>query len=543
MTIYKKVVLILTSMVVTLLLAFLLIQKLVIFPTFESLEQQYAKADIDRVEEVILDTIKQLDRQLHDLSSWDDTYNFIEHVNQDFIDSNLEPDTFANLHINLVYFLDTEFQPVWAQTYNFDLDDTDEVKISTNDDDVRQSIFLLKKQLVKLNSLSDDEPKVIRGLFFQNGNPISFSMRPIFNNDEDKMSRGYMILGRTLNQYMVDKFSEQLKKKFKIEVIAKNPLSMSDFSINKYNIDVLSKDMLTITKSYLEDDIPVFKISTEFKRVITKSGQKSLEYALLSLLGIGVFMILLITLLLKNSVFVLLTNLTQQMQGITQSKNYTLRATINSEDEIGILSSEFNNMLTVIESNNNELISANDQIKQANAELETLSLTDPLTQIANRLALDRKLRMEWVALYRTQSPLAIIMIDIDYFKLFNDHYGHLEGDNCLLNIANILTQNTKRPRDLVARFGGEEFTLVLPDTNIQDAVQIAKHIHNDIANSELKHQCSKVSEFVTVSIGIAGVIPSGTSSVGELMEMADKALYVAKQNGRNRIEINELLNP
>lgn len=529
-------------MVVTLLMAVFLIQKLVLFPTFESLEQQFAKADIDRVEEVILTTIKQLDRQLHDLSSWDDTYSFIENVNEDYIDSNLDPDTFANLHINLVYFLNTEFEPVWAQTYNFDVDDTDEVQISTNEDDLQNSILLFKKQLVNLNSLPDDEPKVIRGLFFQNGNPISFAMRPIFNNDEDKVSKGYMILGRTLNQLMVDKFSEQLKKKFRIEVIAKNPLSMSDFSKNQYNIDMLNKDMLKITKSYLENDTTVFKLSTEFKRVITKSGQQSLEYALFSLLAIGLLMILFISILLKNSVFLLLTNLTKQMQGITHSKNYTLRAPINSDDEIGILSSEFNNMLAVIEENNNDLIDANDQVKLANVELQKLSLTDPLTQITNRLGLDRKLRMEWAALSRTQNTLVIMMIDIDYFKFFNDYYGHLEGDKCLQIIANILKKNTKRPRDMVARFGGEEFTLVLPDTSIEAAVHIAEHIHNDIANSKLEHKRSDVSEFVTVSIGIANAIPIMHSSVDELMEMADKALYLAKQNGRNRFETNHSLN-
>ena len=132
MTIYMKVVLILTSMVVTLLITFLLIQKFIIFPTFESLEQQYAKADIDRVEEVILDTINQLDRQVYDWSSWDKTYDFIGNENNDYIENNLSPETFSNLRVNLVYFLDTDFQPVWVQTFNFALHDYKDVKITTD---------------------------------------------------------------------------------------------------------------------------------------------------------------------------------------------------------------------------------------------------------------------------------------------------------------------------------------------------------------------------------------------------------------------------
>ncbi|MFT6266613.1 MAG: diguanylate cyclase (GGDEF)-like protein [Oleiphilaceae bacterium] len=542
MTIYKKIVLILTSMVVTLLIAFLLIERFIIFPSFESLEQRYAKQDIDRVEEMILDNINQLDRQLHDLSSRDDTYNFIENVDNDYIDSNLDPDTFANLHINFVYFLDRQFQPVWAQTYHLDIDDTAQVKITIDSENMRQYDVLLEAQLVKLNALSSDEPQVIRGLFFQHDTAISFAMRPIFNHDEIGASKGYIILGRTFNTVMVDKFGEKLKKKFKIDVIAKKPLSMTDFSTNTYDIEELSEEMLKISKSYLFDGNAVFKISTEFQRVITQSGQNSLEYALFSSLAIGGIMIILIAVLLKNSVFVLLSNLTKQMQGISKSKNYTLRATINSVDEIGVLSSEFNNMLAVIEKNNNELIDANNQINQKNHELERLSLTDPLTKITNRLGLDLHLKTEWSALYRKKGTLVIIMIDIDYFKLFNDNYGHLEGDKCLQKIANILSSNTGRPRDMAARFGGEEFTLVLPETDIQAAIKIAKHIQNDIAKSDILHRGSEVSAFVTVSIGIAGVIPSINMSVDSIMKNADKALYTAKKNGRNRIEVNKELN-
>jgi diguanylate cyclase (GGDEF)-like protein len=539
MTIYNKVVLTLASMIVTLLIVFLFIQKFIVFPTFESLEQQYAKADIDRVEEVILNTINLLDRQVYDWSSWDDTYKFIENQNIEYINSNLPSDTFSNLNVNLVYFLDTEFKPVWVQTYNFDIDDVEQVEITTDDKDVQQSILLLQSKLEELTSLPSDEPQVIRGLMFQHRLPIAFSIRPIFNSDEIGAANGYLIFGRNLNRFTLERFGEQIKKEFKIDVVAKNPLSMSDFSTNNYEVDEFSKDMLNISKSYFVDGKTVFRISSDYHRMITQTGQNSIKYALFSSLAIGVIMILIIAVLLEKRVFILLSNLTKQMQGISQSKNYTMRAIISSQDEIGVLSSEFNHMLSVIEQNNDELVEANEQIKAANLELEKLSLTDALTQLNNRLGLERKLRIELGALSRKQSSLAIVMIDMDYFKLFNDHYGHIEGDKCLRQVSNILNDNTRRPRDMAARFGGEEFTLVLPETNIQAALQLAKHIQNDIANSKIQHKLSNVSEFVTVSIGISCLIPTAAMSVDSIMQNADEALYTAKKNGRNRIEISE----
>lgn len=529
-------------MVVTLLITFLLIQKFIIFPTFESLEQQYAKADIDRVEEVILDTINQLDRQVYDWSSWDKTYDFIGNENNDYIENNLSPETFSNLRVNLVYFLDTDFQPVWVQTFNFALHDYKDVKITTDNKNVQHSLLLLQNTFKALKSLSIDEPQDLDGLFFQDGIPVAFSIRPIFDTKEVSAPKGYLIFGRNLDQLTLEKFSKQIKKDFKVEVVSKKPLSMSDFSTNNYAVEILNENQLNVFKTYLVDNKTVFRISTTHHRVITQAGQNSLKYALPPLLVIGLIMILLITVLLKKRVFGLLSNLTQQMQGISESKNYSLRASISSADEIGVLSKEFNNMLTVIEANNDDLVKANEEIKQANSELKKLSLTDPLTQITNRLGLERKLRLEWAALSREQKPIAIIMIDIDYFKLFNDTYGHIEGDNCLQKFAGLLNNNTRRPRDMAARFGGEEFTIVLPETDIQAAMHIARQIQDDIANSRIKHKGSEISEFITASFGIECVVPSAAMSVNSMIYNADKALYVAKQKGRNRITISERLN-
>jgi methyl-accepting chemotaxis protein len=154
---------------------------------------------------------------------------------------------------------------------------------------------------------------------------------------------------------------------------------MSDFSTNNYEVDEFSKDMLNISKSYFVDGKMVFRISSNYQRMIIQTGQNSIKYALFSSLAIGVIMILIISVLLEKRVFTLLSNLTKKIQGTSQSKNYRLRAIIKSKDEIGVLSCEFNHMLSVIEQNNDELVEANEQIKAVNSVLEKLSLTDALT--------------------------------------------------------------------------------------------------------------------------------------------------------------------
>lgn len=129
------------------------------------------------------------------------------------------------------------------------------------------------------------------------------------------------------------------------------------------------------------------------------------------------------------------------------------------------------------------------------------------------------------------------MIDIDYFKPFNDHYGHPAGDQCLKQVAAILKLCARRASDLVARYGGEEFLLILPGTGITSAIRIAGNVQSAIAEGQIEHLGSKIAKVLTVSIGISCVIPSDDSTIESLVKQADSALYDAKKNGRNRIEV------
>ncbi|MDM5113848.1 GGDEF domain-containing protein [Aeromonas salmonicida] len=178
------------------------------------------------------------------------------------------------------------------------------------------------------------------------------------------------------------------------------------------------------------------------------------------------------------------------------------------------------------------------ELAEANRQLEILSNTDALTNIGNRRLFDHILQQEWNRGLRSGMPLALIMLDIDHFKQFNDHYGHLAGDSCLRALAQALSQSGRRAGELVARYGGEEFVILLPSMNMQTAFATAQHLHRLILTLALPRADSPLG-IVTVSFGVASLQPSTTQSAIELVQQADAALYHAKLAGRNCIALSE----
>src|SRR5450830_399241 len=168
-------------------------------------------------------------------------------------------------------------------------------------------------------------------------------------------------------------------------------------------------------------------------------------------------------------------------------------------------------------------------------ELEELSFKDSLTGVANRRMFDSVMQLEWANARRNNQPLSLILFDIDYFKQFNDEYGHIQGDDCLKKVAKTLNQAATRPRDFFARFGGEEFVLVLPETDSESAKKVAERCRSLIFKEQIPHQKSQVSQILTISMGLGSIIPTHHDEPISFIEAVDKRLYQAKQNGRNCI--------
>ena len=175
-------------------------------------------------------------------------------------------------------------------------------------------------------------------------------------------------------------------------------------------------------------------------------------------------------------------------------------------------------------------------LEESNRKLEALSITDALTGIANRRRFDEVLAQEYSRHARSGETLSLILLDIDHFKAFNDTYGHVQGDECLHQIARIIADSVPRPSDLVARYGGEEFACILPETDIYGAVSLAEKIRLNILTRAIPHKGSLVADHITVSLGVATCPCCSGGSGTEVIGKADEQLYRAKALGRNRVE-------
>lgn len=222
--------------------------------------------------------------------------------------------------------------------------------------------------------------------------------------------------------------------------------------------------------------------------------------------------------------------LRQAMKNVS-SGNLDEEVEIISRDELKNVADGFNIMLRALNESKSE-------VEETKDKLEVLSKLDALTELPNRRYLEEVLENEWRRASRTKTALAVFMLDIDYFKLYNDYYGHIEGDECIKQVASTLMATVNRSGDFVARYGGEEFMVIVPNCSDDGVNKIATRILNSIHNLQIEHCRSEISNNLTVSIGVAISTPEdGISNSGQLVQQADDALYKAKDAGRNRFVV------
>jgi diguanylate cyclase (GGDEF)-like protein len=227
-------------------------------------------------------------------------------------------------------------------------------------------------------------------------------------------------------------------------------------------------------------------------------------------------------------------------QALLVLENRLIRGAFSSDrlDAVNLIAGQLAVSLdnaSVYESLERKVTQRTEALVTANQRLEQLSSTDPLTHLANRRQWQQRLRAEWQQALHTGEPIALAMIDIDRFKLYNDHYGHPAGDDCLQRVAAELTSNV-RETDLVARYGGEEFAIVMPRTGTAEAARVAERLRASIAALAEPHILAD-NKIVTVSVGVASLVPERGSTAEQLLELADVELYRAKHDGRNRIRV------
>jgi diguanylate cyclase (GGDEF)-like protein len=254
-----------------------------------------------------------------------------------------------------------------------------------------------------------------------------------------------------------------------------------------------------------------------------------------------------------------ITAISRASQNITQG-DFSRRLIEPRIQELAVLSNSFNHMSDEIERSRLQLEeysrsleqkvsdrtqelqaeiqmrqTVEEALKEANAALHRMAYIDGLTQIPNRRRFDEVLQQSWRQGFRDRQPISIILCDVDFFKLYNDCYGHQEGDRCLQLVASAISLVVRRPNDLAARYGGEEFVVILPQTPIEGAMEVAQMIQANIRALQIPHSGSDVSDYVTLSLGVSCLVPEDVMKPEILLTKADQSLYMAKEKGRDRI--------
>ncbi|MFA7239132.1 MAG: diguanylate cyclase [Sulfuricellaceae bacterium] len=254
----------------------------------------------------------------------------------------------------------------------------------------------------------------------------------------------------------------------------------------------------------------------------------------INIVGATFFVILLVGSYIRRTIVTPVAQLVKHAEQVAAG-NYAARSDIQARNELAALAAGFNEMSSAIERDIAMRKRTEASLLQATHELEALAHIDGLTNIPNRRYFDEKLENEWRRAQRARQPLAVLMVDIDFFKGYNDHYGHGAGDECLKKVAATLAQALVRPADLIARYGGEEFIALLPDTDAEGAYLAAERLRSQVEALALPHAHSQANPHVTVSIGCACTLPSPHGLPLALLEAADRMLYQAKTQGRNRV--------
>ncbi len=549
MTLKSKMIFILISVFLLYASIEYFIQRLIIFPNFLELEKYSAQQNLQRSIAAINREIFHLDSKCQDWTAWDDTYEFVKSHSKDYITSNLNKGTFTINSFNAIFICDTNGHTVWGKIFD----------LTTNEEIGHQELFqgssgeqyplihpsTVKKTLSKTN---------ISGILMTGKGPMLISSRPILTSENKGPSRGHAIFGQFLSVSLKKNLVEQTQVNFTISTDktliqsfirnATNPLDA------KYNYLIDREDEHKLHIYTLYNDIrknPAFLIKTTIPRDIVKNGLSTTRFALLSVFFIGTGVMLIIILVMKKTIISPITRLTDHVLSLSETRNYSMRLKIKRRDEIGTLARGFDRMVEKIEQQTEELASINDDLKkdiamrmaveralqEANRNLDILAKIDGLTKMANRRQFDENLTLEWKRMRREKLPLSLIICDVDCFKLYNDTYGHIAGDDCLRAIAQVIKNSMKRPSDFTARYGGEEFAIILSNTDSEGAAKIAEIIRANIQALGIPHRTSLAADSVTLSLGIASLIPDETSTVEDLLTLADKALYEAKSQGRN----------
>lgn len=490
------------------LLALVLVARYQVMPILLEDEETFASSELDRVERALGGELNHMRRLVEDWAHWDDTYDFVRGERPEYVDSNLYEATLETLELQTMLFLDNQNAAYWVVGY-------DEAGQFRSCPGALSSCGWAAPAVSFLDAYirSGVEP-VSHTWLLVLPNLAMAALSPIYQSREEAPSAGWLAMVRPLSEPWVD----QLRNTTGID------LTLAGVPSTGPHKELVRLSPMQMQASRYVPALPpsrAVRIEAVLPRQRYQVTLETFRFALYWTSGVLIVTLLLVLWLLEHIVLSPLRQLSRFTQRLQHDQAETMPSSfLARRDEIGTLAREFRHLWR--------------HQRQQSAQLLTLTQRDPLTGIANRRLFDERFA---TLLGRQPAPgeVAVMMIDIDHFKRYNDHYGHPAGDACLIELAKCMDQQLSQHGFLLARTGGEEFSALLPDTPLDAARQHAAALLTAIEALALPHAASLTGACVTVSIGVASRVPETLDDIGEIMRAADQALYQAKNSGRNRV--------
>lgn len=502
-----KVLLLGHLIMLTGLLTTLGIDFLITRPALASLEEATQRQLAQAIIQSLAQEADTLGRIASDWAEWDQTVTFMLRGDAEYAGENLNPSSFISLRVDHMVFIRNDGRICWSGRY----DKTQDVVV------LDAGLDELTRRLRAL--AGPDGALDLQGIVIVGPTPCLAALRQVRPVDLPVLPPGHLLMLRELDNEFWAHLGQVVGTRLTASLRTDGPPYPGGQSSS-----VISEGGLATTAFKL---LPVdlfgrqeLEISGKIPRLTEKTGLRVLRMNTVALGFVMVAMVWAFLVLVLRSVVRPIRQLGGLFAELHRSTNFELRSALPNRDEIGDLSREIDGLIATL----------GDQRRS----LERLATTDALTGLPNRRSFDDALDLAWRVCRREQRPLGLVMIDVDHFKWYNDHYGHQGGDFCLRQVAEAVQAAAHRPSDIRARYGGEEFVLVLPGADPAGCKLVAQRLCDAVYALALPHAAAPLGR-VSISLGCASVVPGPDQSPAQLVEAADRQLYAAKSAGRNRV--------
>lgn len=497
MKLKQKAVVVVSITMILLVTLFLSFLRPVLLKESNDLDRDTAIGEVKRIENNIQSTLHNLGKINRDWSIWDDTYDFMMDQNPLYIERNLEPETFANLNINYIIYIDSEKKPKLQVGY-----DLDNKKIVPLQNDFYEEF------LPAIKSVENTSEELL--VMSKNGFSLA-SFESIYQSNGDGPSVGTLIIGKYLDERTINRIGKELSFDLTFHEVQDNEKTQGRIGIEITGADQMQGSILL--KDYKEQSL--LGISFNMDRSFYMEKKNTVNNIAVSLVIIGIIFVLLTIFLLDRFIISRISNLSKQLHNIQAEGNVNLRIHVkkNQHDEISKLENSINQVLSSLEEKHDEVIQ--------------LALYDHLTGLPNRYAFKKEVSRRMDA---STNELIILFVDLDGFKQVNDTYGHEIGDQLLRELSQRVQIIAAEKNGLVARYGGDEFLVLFDQMNDQELERIVQRLLEEIGR---EYQFNAISTLVTASIGIS-IYPRDGTTIEQVLKSADTAMYEAKNKGKNQ---------